>query len=825
MSYRKTTGVPSKSCRPEALRSTFSGWLRFLQGESHVLSHRPSLLHQQAANSPSDSEPARAAAARRGKARSQHPWLHRLNPSRASSLCVLTLADPGYDIRGCEFSHDGSRIVGICSDAAARVWAFPSGAQLLRLNAGANTYTCGYSPDGSSIFATCGGGEFFLWDAVSGSQLLHYASGCQDGTWRISADRSRAICLATDRPAFFADAARVCRTVLTAHCLERQSTPVEFDCTREGYQQFAISPDGSRLLAWAPHGVPVLLSTADWTQIARLRGYGGYVRDCCFSDDGRLVAAAASDRRWYLWNGVSGESVFLSEPGEQWVDKCYLTLAGSRLLTQGGGSVILWDTKTRSVIDTLKYDSSPITNVGLSPDGRVVLAESGWDKGCLLDADSGELLKPLGGDHLHTSCVSPGSTRLATLSGGRLTVHDLRDSNRSSVLAVHVRGDLLAFSDDLQYLLSTGMGSARIWEANRTGESEPGYGHSLGVTSCSMTSEGALCLTSSADGSLALWDGQSGDLVSLVPHQRGRTQNAVILENQKLVLAVGGVPYAWLKVYDYPDLRERHNLDVDGEGERHVALAASPDGSRVATGGGSRYRGVLKLWDTSRWTVVGEPIERTVPVQHCTFAPSGRLLLAGFADGLTLFLDAWTGQELGRLEGDYVAWAFAPRGELFVTAESGGNIVVWDAASGRPATSFNCGARATGCRVSAGNTHLLIDTEVYTTTLWDIRRGRLVRSIRHRAGVGPEAVFHPSGDLLAAAMDMEFLGLLETKTARELAGYPIGAGMSAQCWSADGKRLLVGSVTGELLMLEIVIPPAAIPRSISAPRSPASTAR
>lgn len=121
--------------------------------------------------------------------------------------------------------------------------------------------------------------------------------------------------------------------------------------------------------------------------------------------------------------------------------------------------------------------------------------------------------------------------------------------------------------------------------------------------------------------------------------------------------------------------------------DRVLSLAFSPDGSRLATGGGEASRsGEIIIWKTSDWTV-----ERTIEDAHSDtvygldFSADGRFLASGSADKFLKVFNVETGEHVRSYEGHThhvmdVSWK-ADRTSL-VSAGADNVLKVWNAETG-----------------------------------------------------------------------------------------------------------------------------------------------
>src|SRR5262249_12126745 len=118
-------------------------------------------------------------------------------------------------------------------------------------------------------------------------------------------------------------------------------------------------------------------------------------------------------------------------------------------------------------------------------------------------------------------------------------------------------------------------------------------------------------------------------------------------------------------------------------------LAISPDGKRLAAGGGfysPEVEGGLTLWDVATGKVIWTRGVKETTVKSAAFSPDGRSLAGGYgvyyvqAKGHVKVWDVASGQEkpfLADLAGGINALAFHPDGQRIALAGQG-RVEIWD---------------------------------------------------------------------------------------------------------------------------------------------------
>ena len=314
-----------------------------------------------------------------------------------------------------------------------------------------------------------------------------------------------------------------------------------------------------------------------------------------------------------------------------------------------------------------------------------------------------------------------------------------------------------------------------------------------------------LLATGGEETSIHFWELQTGrEIQTLLGHKGSVLQGAFSPDGRHFASAGWGDSTA--RIWDTESGKALWVLDHPS-GVKHVAF--SPDGQRLVT---ACMDGRVRLWDPATGKPTGDSAPYGDSVECAEFSPDGkRVAYCGgyvfWGSSLDTSVRIWdlaTGQTR-RLEGhteEPFALAWSPRGDLLASAGLDGQVILWEAHSGRRVgTVESPGDRKYAVSVAFSRDGRLLAVgggQTLSLTSWveifDVETRRPIRKLSgHSQGV-MQIIFSRDGELIAtASLD---------GTVKVWPVQPVPPGVRLQghdqvicavAFSPDGRRIATGS--------------------------------
>jgi WD40 repeat protein/serine/threonine protein kinase len=441
------------------------------------------------------------------------------------------------------------------------------------------------------------------------------------------------------------------------------------------------------------------------------------------------------------------------------------------------------------------------------------------------------------GDSRQSPVISSSGELLATVDSDERTIKlwEVRTGTPRGALHGH-QGfvSALAFSPDGRWLASGSEDTTvRLWDPATGKVRAVLRGHKKAVTSIHFCPDGRrIC---SLDGTTArLWDTTSGRAVAVfdgpvetVALWRSGVARILVGSGRQVCLsdAATGRRISVLGSHEHPILHlatsaegrriashartEKKIRLWDGETGRNVAelsgdvefpgaLAFSPDGSRLASGG-VYPDNVVRLWDAATGRLIADMRGHKNTIRSVAFSPDGRRLVSASSDETAWLWDGATGGPIAPLRGHTQGlWQsiFSPDGRRVVTASADQTLRLWDSSTGDQIAVLRGHTTDVYSAAFAAGGSLLVSRSVDgESRIWDMGLAERNGILRGHESFVYDVAFSPEGDRVASAAWDGTVRIWDPSTARQIAALrrpENGQGaniVSSVAWHPDGSRL------------------------------------
>lgn len=549
----------------------------------------------------------------------------------------------------------------------------------------------------------------------------------------------------------------------------------------------AYSPDGTRLAAGGMDKTVHIWDTSSYQNILSIPAHDLDVDSISFSLDGKRIATSSDDGTARIWDAENGQPLFDLKGHKDAVVSIQFSPDGGQLSTLSADKTIrFWDAATGQLLDSWDDLDEPGFHIRYSHDGSQLLY---LDAGQLhiRDIQSGQDVSIVHSDAgIGLFAVSPDGRRIAVLDD-LLRVIVAENGQGYNIIPPANQVEHIEFSPDGSKIALAGRdGLVTLLDAASGVQFIQLAGHKKFIFRFAFHPNGKELASADQDGSVKIW--------SLEPSQEVLTISRD--GNERMALSpdghlIGTVFANMLNVYDAGSGEVVFEKQISEAG--FAALAFSPDGTELATGGSDRS---IRLWNAENGSILQEIHTDETDVRAIAYDPHGnRLAVAGLQGNITVLNKDDPGKPLqwNADIGEISALAFSPDGAFLAIGTSERNDAkIFDSAIGKEVVALK-GHMGNPLSVaySLDGGRLVTSGRDFTARIWDAVSGKELNTLLGHTSTVTSARFSPDGTLVATSSRDGTIRIWDTSTGTEKLTLGINGGVFNVEFTPDGKKLVI----------------------------------
>lgn len=568
------------------------------------------------------------------------------------------------------------------------------------------------------------------------------------------------------------------------------------------------SPDGCWLAVSMDNGSIAFFSMADYKLVTLFQAHTGEVTDVSFSPDGQQLVSSSWDTTLRLWNVPTGICMWKFVGHTNYVNGVSFSADGKMVVSSSDDETLrIWSVENgRCLLSIARNEGVGGTiSISFAPDGReVVLADKNgvvW----LWDLQNNRLPLVLRSHAFMSASFDPacekvlvgredGSVQLWDRRGG-LCLHTLFKGPVGSITSVR-------FSPSGHWVASGSRdGRVRVWDVEDGEEGVEPLGvsrrHGHKVMDMSFNPDGTQIASVSDDHTLRFHPTISDACEYTFTHRSQEITSVAFRQNGRQVVSgsADGTVLLW-------NVDTGVHAGTPGKGEGRVC-AFSSDGERVVSE--NKDHTGLELWklatDKRLWMFRvedGHKFKKMRGVVHLSV--DGRWIVLMNEDGTLWEWEVATGEllwdfKIEGFNGSSTAVDFSPDGEKIVFASEDGVVRLFEVETGKRVWKSKYHSGVTSLSFSDDGKRIVACSEGGVLALCETEEGKPLGSMRDFSQSFTKISFSPDRKIVAAATKHEMLCLWFVQSSAEKQHFlhPVSSSVTALCWQQKEENLFLAT--------------------------------
>lgn len=350
-------------------------------------------------------------------------------------------------ITGLAYSPDGTQIVSCSSDKTARVWNANTLEQIAVMQ-GHTSYVneVAFSPDGSHVVTVSSDKSVRQWNPATGTEVALLEA--ERGNMLSAAYRPNGNMIAVGNS--YGEISFLDATTLAVQTAWEDAHASDVYCV-------AFSPDGTLLVSTSDDQSIKIWDVASGAMLEEAPGHTREVGNIAFSPDGTRILSGTYDGTLRVWDiaGDDAHPAFVQERGVSTstvnLDVAEFSPDGMYFAGISGSTLSLWETSSNEPLyEVGDYDLGSFRSMAFSPDGLLLAVTTNNATVLLWDTQTGDLLQTLNGHSIRATPVvfnTDGSLLISGGADGTVRVWGLPETASALGLRTEAETNIVADND------------------------------------------------------------------------------------------------------------------------------------------------------------------------------------------------------------------------------------------------------------------------------------------------------------------------------------------------------------------------------------------